>query len=323
MVFLEVAGGLVLLLGGGEVLVRGAVDLARAFGVPPLVVGFSIVAFGTSAPELLVCIEAALGDHPDIVLGNVVGSNIANILLVVGAAAAIRPLLPQPDGLRRDCRATIGLTVLFAALSLLGVFSRPLGGAMVLLLAGYTVWSFRAARRQNDVSATPIGEAAAEIPRGPRSLTLAVLLTIGGIAGVVYGADVLIHGAVAVARLAGLSEAVIGLTLIAVGTSLPELVASVMAALRGHAGLSIGNVMGSNLFNMFGITGATAVVAPVPAPAQVLGFDLWVMLGVTVLIGAALLRGLSFGRGLGIAMIGAYALYVASLLGGFSFAVAG
>jgi cation:H+ antiporter len=283
-----VAGGLVLLLGGGELLVRGAVGLARGFGVSRLVIGLTVVAFGTSAPELVVSLEAALGGHPDIVLGNVVGSNIANVLLVVGFAAVLRPIVIGSGTLRRDGAILVAATLAFIAACHLGGIDRGVGAAMVAALAAYTVWSLWAARRE---AAPAIAELGDEIEEAPRRPWLALAFTAAGIAGVIVGADFLIDGAVRIARFAGLSEAVIGLSLIAFGTSLPELATAAMAALRGHSDLAVGNVLGSNLFNMFAIAGITALVVPVPVPGELVAFDLWVMLGVTLALLAMLAGG--------------------------------
>ena len=305
------AAGLALLLGGGEFLVRGAVGLARGLGVSPLVVGLTIVAFGTSAPELVVSLQAALGGHPDIVLGNVVGSNIANILLVVGAAAALRAVRAGPGLLRRDGLVLAAATAGFAGACLLGDLGFAVGAAMLAALAGYTVWSFYAARRRGPGADSA---AAAEEPESaPRNAWAALAFTAAGIAGVLIGARLLVESAVDIARAAGLSEAVIGLTLIALGTSLPELATAVMAALRGHAAIAVGNALGSNLFNMLGIAGATALVAPVPVPPEIAGRDLWVMLAVTALLLLAMRGERKISRAEGAAAIGAYALYIAAV----------
>ena len=303
-----VAGGLALLLGGGECLVRGAVGLARSLGVPPLVIGLTVVAFGTSAPELVVSLQAALGGHPDIVLGNVVGSNNANILLIAGAAAAIRPVAAEPGAVRRDGAALMVATLAFIGLCLLGELDFGAGLALAAALAAWMAWSLRSARRRGS-------EGEDEIEAAPRGAALALLLTLAGIAGVLLGARLLIDGAVDVARAAGLSEAVIGLTLIAFGTSLPELAAAGMAALRGHGDIALGNVMGSNLFNMLGIAGVTAMAAPVPVPAELLRLDLWVMLAATLLLLAAMRGGRRIGRLEGGALAGAYALYIGVVVG--------
>ena len=304
-----VAGGLALLLAGGELLVRGAVGLARGLGVSPLVIGFTVVAFGTSAPELVVSLQAALGGHPDIVLGNVVGSNVANILLIVGAAAALGAVRAAPGMLRRDGGLLLAATVGFIAVCLMGELGPAVGAPMVAALAACALWSFYAARRRGDG-----GEGAGE--DAPRGVVIAVLATVGGIVGVLVGARLLIDGAVDVARLAGLSEAAIGLTLIALGTSLPELAAAGMAALRGHGDIALGNALGSNLFNMLGIAGVAAIVAPVPVPGELVRFDLWAMLAATLLL-LFLLRGeRRMARFEGGLLIAAYGAYIAVALGG-------
>ena len=318
MTVLLVVGGLVLLLAGGEILVRGAIALARLLGVSPLVIGLTVVAFGTSAPELVVSLEAALSGHPGIVLGNVVGSNIANVLMIIGAAALIRPIAAAPTMVRQEGGTLVVASLVFVGLCWIGDLTRPLGLLMVLALAGYTLWSFWNSRRQSEAASAAGVEAVAELSGGPRSVPVAGLFTLAGIVGVVIGADLLVEGAVEVARWAGLSEAVIGLTLIAIGTSLPELATSVMAALRGHGSLSIGNAIGSNLFNMFGIAGVTAAVVPISVPEQVLAFDLWVMLAVTLFLVGAMVSGGRVGRGLGALMLALYALYLVSLVAGWS-----
>ena len=303
-----VAGGLALLLGGGECLVRGAVGLARSLGVPPLVIGLTVVAFGTSAPELVVSLQAALGGHPDIVLGNVVGSNNANVLLIAGAAAAIRPVAAEPGAVRRDGAALMAATLAFIGLCLLGELGFGAGLALAAALAAWMARALRSARRRGS-------DGEGGIEAAPRRAAPALLLTLAGIAGVLLGARLLIDGAVDVARAAGLSEAVIGLTLIAFGTSLPELAAAGMAALRGHGDIALGNVMGSNLFNMLGIAGVTAMAAPVPVPAELLRLDLWVMLAATLLLLAALRGGRRVGRLEGGALAAAYALYIGVVVG--------
>ena len=304
------AAGFALLLGGGELLVRGAVGLARGLGVSPLVIGLTVVAFGTSAPELVVSLQAALGGHPDIVLGNVVGSNIANILLVVGAAAALGAIRVGPGLLRRDGVVLAAATAGFAGACLLGGLGFAVGAAMLAALAGYTAWSFHAARRRGPGADSAAGE---ELESAPRNAWAALALTAAGIAGVLLGARLLVESAVEIARAAGLSEAVIGLTLIAFGTSLPELATAAMAALRGHAAIAVGNALGSNLFNMLGIAGATALVAPVPVPPEIAARDLWVMLAVTALLLLAMRGERKISRAEGAAAIAAYALYIAAV----------
>ncbi len=315
MSVLLVIGGLLLLVGGGELLVRGAVGLASVLGVSPLVIGLTVVAFGTSAPELVVSLEAVFSGHPDIVLGNVVGSNIANILLIVGAAAALKTVTISPGLVRRDGSLLLVATVGFVGVCLLGSIGRVAGGAMVLILIGYTVWSFWAARRR---APTADPETEVETQAAPAGIMIALAITACGIGGVIGGASLLIDGAVEIARWAGLSEAVIGLTLIAFGTSLPELATAGMAALRGHSDLAVGNALGSNLFNMLAIAGVTAIVTPVPVPAELLRFDLWVMIGVTVALLVMMTTERRVSRVEGGVLMTGYAVYITLTVGGIA-----
>ena len=315
MSVLLVIGGLLLLVGGGELLVRGAVGLASSLGVSPLVIGLTVVAFGTSAPELVVSLEAVLTGHPDIVLGNVVGSNIANILLIVGAAAALKTITVSPGLVRRDGSLLLIATLGFAGICLLGTIGLLAGGGMVLVLIGYTVWSFWAARRRAPTPDPDVEEALESVSGGA---WIALAITVFGIAGVIVGANLLIDGAVEIARWAGLSEAVIGLTLIAFGTSLPELATAGMAALRGHSDLAVGNALGSNLFNMLAIAGVTAMVAPVPVPEELLRFDLWVMIGVTVALLVMMTTQRKVSRAEGSVLLVGYGLYITVTVSGIA-----
>jgi cation:H+ antiporter len=314
MMYLMAVAGLALLLGGGELLVRGAVGLARVFGVSALVIGLTVVAFGTSAPELVVCLQAALGEHPGIVLGNVVGSNVANILLIVGLAALLRPIAIAADVVRREGTILLAVSAAFVVACLTGELSRALGAVMVAALAGFTWWSFRAARHRTRAVAREFRRAAEE--EAPASTRLGVVFSALGIAGVIVGAHLLIEGSVEIARAVGLSEAVIGLTLVAVGTSLPELATSGMAAVRGHSDLAVGNAVGSNLFNILGIAGVTAVVVPVPVPDEVIGFDLWVMMAVAVAVVVIMAANGHIGRLAGAALVASYVAYIALLVTG-------
>ena len=307
MMIVFVVTGLLLLLVGGGMLVNGAVGLARGWRVSPLVIGLTVVAFGTSAPELVVSLNAALSGHPDIVLGNVVGSNIANVLAMIGIAALFAPILIVGMTVRRDGTILLLVSLVFVSLCLRGTIDRPIGVLMVLLLVGYTVWSFWAARRAAAPAIAGLGDEIKEASTKPWE---AMLFTVGGIAGVIIGADLLIDGAVEVARLAGLSEAVIGLSLVAFGTSLPEIATAGMAAWRGHSDLAIGNVLGSNLFNILAIAGITALVVPVPVAAELLAFDLWVMLAVTVGLSLMITVRRRIGRLEGAALVAGYGLYI-------------
>ncbi|WP_245890842.1 calcium/sodium antiporter [Albidovulum aquaemixtae] len=262
MFFLIGLAGLFL---GGELLVRGAVGVARRLDVPPLVIGLTIVGFGTSTPELLVALRAALEGVPALALGNVIGSNIANILLILGVAALIAPVPLRFGDLSRDFMVVIGATVIFWAMLGGGVVSRGEGVLLFLGLMAYLAACFRSA-----AGSAPPGPDKGPPPLLGKSLALAA----AGLIAVVIGAGLLVDSASEIARSLGVSEAVIGLSIVAVGTSLPELATSVMAAMRGHPEISVGNILGSCVFNIFGIIGITAMVTPVPVDPRFAGLDM-------------------------------------------------
>ena len=308
MPYIFVAAGLCLLLLGGESLVRGAVELAQRLGVSPLVIGLTIIAYGTSAPELLVSLEANLAGSPGIAIGNVVGSNIANILLIVGASAIIYPIACKGGGVNLNSIVLLTATVLFFGLALSGSIESWAAFPMLGLLFGFTVYSYYAGRR-NPGTAAALEAEGFENGSKPLSRSLAVLAF--GLVGVVLGSHLLVTGAVDLARSFGVSEATIGLTLVALGTSLPELATAVVAAYRRHPEVALGNVVGSNLFNTLGIMGVVPIFGALPIPAPVIGFDFWVMLGATlVFVGwSAVCR--SFGRALAALFLIAYVGYIA------------
>jgi cation:H+ antiporter len=316
MTYLMVAGGLVLLLVGGDILVRGAVSLSQCFGLPPLLIGLTVVAFGTSSPELVVCINAALAGAPELAIGNVVGSNIANILLVLGLPATIFPIACGPGSLRRDTVVMLLASIGFVLLAFGGNIERWHGLLMLAGLLGFLFWCYRSARSRGygDDAVSGIDEISGR-PRGARS---ALGFVVVGLAGLVLGSELLVHGAVSIAADAGVSQAVIGLTVVALGTSLPELATSLVAAVRRHGDVAIGNVVGSNLFNLLGIMGITALVAPIPVPAEFVGFDFWVMLAATLLLLVFAARGRAIGRITGGLLSIAYCAYVYALFAGVS-----
>ena len=318
MIYLQIIAGLALLLAGAELLVSGAVTVARRLGISPLVVGMTVVAFGTSAPELVVGLRAALADAPGIALGNVVGSNIANVLLILGGAGLVKPILIRDQAFHRDAAVLIGASLLFAGLCWRGVVGVWSGALLLAVFLAFLAYAYWRETRGGDGAARLYAREAREtgILAGPAWRGWAALAL--GIAGVVFGAEILVAGGVAVARTAGVSEAVIGLTLFAVGTSLPELAVSIRAAARGHADVALGNIVGSNLFNVLGIAGAVAVVAPLPVPDQIRVFDLWVMLGATLLLVPYLLGHRRLGRVEGAAILAAYGAYIAAQAYGVS-----
>ena len=299
MTYLLFVVGLLGLFFGGEYLVRGASSIARRFGISPLVIGLTIVGFGTSAPEMLVSVNAALAGQPAIAIGNVLGSNIANILLILGVSAVIAPLIIPARRLARDLAFMLVATGMIWVMLLDGMVSRIEGG---VLLAGLAVFLFMAFSS---------GSVPQEDDPLETSVTKAALMTVGGLVLLVIGAHFLVESASTIARTFGISEAVIGLTIVAVGTSLPELATSVIAAYRRQTEIAVGNIVGSNIFNLFGILGVTAMIAPIPAEARFAMIDMpWVAataVGLSVL--AVWLGGLP--RVAGVALLAAYAGYLA------------
>lgn len=308
MPFLFVALGLIILILAGDALVRGAANLSLRLGISALVVSLTVVAFGTSAPELLVSVQAVLTGAPGIAIGNVVGSNIANVLLVLGVPAIISGL-PAAD---RDSRASyymmVAATVLFIAILSVGPVRFPHGLTLVAALSVVLFVQFRMAHAHKHAAGTPKTRVAGTKPTmsWPRIfLYLAV-----GLIGLPLGADLLIDSAVVIAQNFGISDTVIGLTLVAVGTSLPELATTVMAAIRKEADIAMGNVIGSNLFNLLAIIGIAGLIAPVPVDPAILRFDVWVMLASALLLGPFVLRGQALDRRWGIVMCMLYIAYL-------------
>jgi len=281
MTILILALGLIVLLAGGDMLVRGAVAAARQLGVSPLLVGLTLVGFGTSTPELVTSLQAAALGSPGIAVGNVVGSNIANILLILGIAALITPLACTRAALLRDGSVLALSALACAGATLQGTIGGLSGLLFVIALIGYVVFTYVRERRVPDASAGMHAEEGSLAEPGPRRLWLALLLAVSGIALTILGARLLVDSAIALASAAGVSETVLGLTIVAVGTSLPELVTSVVAALRRQADVAFGNIVGSNIYNVLGILGITALVQPIAVPPEILRLDLWVMLLVT------------------------------------------
>ncbi len=308
-------GGLLGLLIGGELVVRGAVATATRLGLSPLLIGLTIVAFGTSAPEIVTSVEAALAGAPAIAVGNIVGSNIANILLVLGLCALVRPMLIHRSSFRRDAYAVVIATLVGTALLFIGYLDRPMGITLLVLLVAYLLYAYhqeRRSKRRSSSLATAEAEAmgSGETPR----IWLSLLITVGGLALIVFGAHLLVDGAVGIARALGISESTIGATVVAIGTSLPEIVTSLVAALRGQSGVAIGNVMGSNIFNIIGVLGTTAIAVPFEVPPEVLTFDIWVMLAATLALWFLTTQQSRMGRPVGLVLLACYGGFVAALL---------
>jgi len=300
--------GLVLLLLGAEIMIRGAVALARRLDISPHVIGLTVIAFGTSTPELFVSLKAAMQGSHGIAIGNVVGSNIANILLMIGTVGVITPFVCRGAPLRRDGTVLLLATLLFVVACIHGVIERWHGALMLGLLFAYLFYCYRVERRAGAESVH--AKEAAEFDQLPTSTWRSVVYTIGGLAAVLLGARLLVDGAIEVARVAGISETVIGITIVAVGTSLPELATTVVAAMRRHSDVALGNIIGSNIFNTLGILGVVSLVQPLPIPPEIMSADLWVMLAVTVIFVGLALRLPAFNRPWAVMFFLAYALFI-------------
>ncbi|WP_185804508.1 calcium/sodium antiporter [Pontivivens nitratireducens] len=308
-------GGLVLLVIAGDLLVRGAVALSLRLGIPALVVSLTIVAFGTSAPELLIAIKAALDNLPGIAYGNVVGSNIANVLLVIGLPALLATIHTKECDTRRSYVQMIGASVLFIGLCAVAPLGVWHGVALLAALAYVLFDAYRSAHAARHAGMDPKEELAELEDAEPDMPVLKIaLFLIVGLVGLPLGANLLIEGAEAIAIRLGVSEAVIGLTLVAVGTSLPELATTIMATLRRQADVVLGNVIGSNVFNLLAIMGVASFFGPLALPAGFLVFDLWVMLGSSLLLIPFVLGWFNVTRIWGVAFVAAYVGYVLVLL---------
>ncbi len=308
--------GLGTLVVGAEWLVRGAARLAAALGVSPLVIGLTVVAFGTSFPELAVSVQAAWSGQADLALGNVVGSNIFNVLFILGGSALLAPLSVAPQLLRLD----VPLMVVASGLALIvgrdGAISRLDGALFLCGLLAYTLWLIRSSRRTVAAQRADRDAADARPPGSIGQTLLDVVLIVGGLTLLVLGSRWLVQGAVAIATLLGVSQLVIGLTVVAVGTSLPEVAASFAATVRGQRDIAIGNVVGSNIFNILAVLGGSALVSHdgVPVSAAVFVFDLPVMLGTAVACLPVFYTGRVISRGEGALFLAFYVLYTAYLI---------
>ncbi|MBO6865540.1 MAG: calcium/sodium antiporter [Thalassococcus sp.] len=316
MVWLTAALGLVILLLAGDALVKGAVNLALRVGIPALIVSLTIVAFGTSAPELLISIKAALDGVPGIALGNVVGSNTANVLMVLGIPALIAVMHTAEHDSRKSYLVMLASTVLFIGLAFRGTFDWISGlillGALALALGDNIVDSLR--HRREGATACEDDE---EEPEGadPDMAGWKVgLFLVLGLVGLPLGANLLVESATEIARMFGVSETVIGLTLVAIGTSLPELATTVMAALRRQADVALGNVIGSNMFNLLAIIGVAALIKPMDVDPEFLRYDLWVMLGSTLILIPFVFFRQNIGKVWGVILSALYVGYVVSVL---------
>jgi cation:H+ antiporter len=310
--------GLVLLVAGADALVRGASRLALSFGVSPLVVGLTVVAFGTSAPEMAVSVGAAHGGNVDIAIGNVVGSNIFNVLFILGAAAVIAPLVVDAQLIRQEVPVMIGAALLLFLLASDRGISHVDGAVLFGLLLAYTAFLVVQSRRQSSATRAEYAEAVEGMVPGEVAghRVRDAGYVVGGLALLVLGAQTLVGAAVTIATLLGVPQLIVGLTIVAAGTSLPEVATSILAAIRGERDIAVGNVVGSNIFNILSVLGASAVVAPTTltvSPA-VLGFDLPVMVTVAVACLPVFFTGNLIARWEGLLFLGYYSAYTAYLI---------
>lgn len=269
--------GFVLLIGGAEYLVKGAVAIANKLKIPAIIVGLTIVAFGTSTPEFVVSIKAAFNGAAGIAIGNIVGSNIANILFILGVTSVIYPVVCNRKEFLRDYKFLLLVNVLFVCFAITGKFVCWQGLVLLALLFAFIYFNYRNSK-DNDASEDAVSVLAS------KSWWVVVLITIAGLIAIMYGADLLVKGAVDIARILGVSEEIIGLTIVAVGTSLPELATTVVAALRKQNGVALGNIVGSNIWNIVFIMGLTSTIIDVEVPRQFLLYDIWVMVLATMLL---------------------------------------
>jgi cation:H+ antiporter len=310
--------GLVCLVGGAELLVRGAAAIASRLGISPIVIGLTVVAFGTSAPELAVSVNASLGGKSDVAFGNVVGSNIVNILLILGLSATVGALAVTQRIVRLDVPILIGVSFVALLMGIDKKFSRIDGTILVAAAIVYTVWLIRTSRSESKEVDAEYTEAIDILEEGVVKLPLItqILFVLGGLVVLVVGSQLLVNSATKIAESFGVSELVIGLTIVAIGTSLPELATSVMASIRGERDIAVGNVIGSNLFNIMLVLGVSSVVSSngVAVQESAIRLDIPVMIGATIALLPICWNGFQIKRWEGFVLAGFYVLYVLYLL---------
>ncbi len=314
MIWGGVVIGLVILLLAGDALVKGAVNLSLRIGIPALIVSLTVVAFGTSAPELLISIKAAMENVPGIALGNVVGSNTANVLLVLGIPALLAVMHTSECDTRKSYVIMLASSVLFTALAFRGVFDWTAGIVLLVVLAVILGDSMREALAHRRAGKDADDEEEPEGADPDMPWWKIILYLVLGLVGLPLGADLLVDSAVEIATIFGVSDTVIGLTLVALGTSLPELATTVMAALRRQADVALGNVIGSNMFNLLAIIGVASLIAPIPVDPEFLRFDLWVMLGASLLIFPLVFLARDLTRIWGVVLSALYLGYIALVI---------
>jgi len=304
MVYLLLLVGVFLLLIGGDFLVKSAASLAKKLNISPFLIGVTVVSFGTSAPELIVSLKAAFNGSSGIAIGNVIGSNIANLALVLGITVLIRPIVLDPKKLRFSWFAMLVASLMFLGFSIDGVLDRVDGLFLISCLILFLILSIR--KRDDSFVEEELEK--------PLKTNLIPVYFIFGAAGLYYGSELLVDSAITIAKSFGISEFIIGVSVVALGTSLPELVTSIIAIIKGQSSISVGNLIGSNVFNIFAVLGITSAVNPLKADSFLIAIDLPIMLGVTLLTGLFLLVSKKLGRVEGLLLITIYIMYIGSAL---------
>ena len=295
--------GLIVLVFSGDFLVKGAVGIAEKFKISPLVIGMTVVSFGTSAPELFVSVKAALMGSPDLAIGNVIGSNIANLALVLSITVLIFPIIVERNSKYIDWPMMMFASILFYVFSLDNVISLWEGVILLIILITFIIFLIRNSRKSNL-------ELDDDIDGTPSNFPLTLVFLFGGLIGLKFGADWLLDGAIGLAKSFGMTEKVIGVTIVAFGTSVPELVASSVAAFRKQTDISIGNLVGSNIFNIMVVIGITAIITPIKVSESAMSFDMYWMLGISLAIFPLMFIGKKMGRLHGVILLSAYVIYI-------------
>ena len=304
MVYLLLLVGVFLLLIGGDFLVKSAASLAKKLNISPFLIGVTVVSFGTSAPELIVSLKAAFNGSSGIAIGNVIGSNIANLALVLGITVLIRPIVLDPKKLRFSWFAMLVASLMFLGFSIDGILDRVDG---LFLISGLILFLILSIRKRDDSFVEE------ELEKTLKTNLIPVYFIFGA-AGIYYGSELLVDSAITIAKSFGISEFIIGVSVVALGTSLPELVTSIIAIIKGQSSISVGNLIGSNVFNIFAVLGITSAVNPLKADSFLIAIDLPIMLGVTLLTGLFLLVSKKLGRIEGLLLITIYIMYIGSAL---------
>ena len=305
--------GLAILFVGGDILIRGAVGVAERLHVPPLIIGLTIVAMGTSAPELMVSLKAALEGAGGISIGNVIGSNLANVMLVLAVPSLIRPTPCRERGIGRNIAVMVAITIVFMVTMADGMLTRADGIILLVLLGLFLFDQLRTAQKHRRSSRKETHDHPDEPGKAPEAPWLIAAMLIGGLIALPIGADLTVRGASAIAASLGVPQEVIGLTVVGIGTSLPEVAASLLAVMRNHSSVALGNVVGSNIFNIGLIMGTTATTVPVSVVEHIIRVDMWMMLAAALLIAVFAKMGIFIGRKIAAAMIAVYSAYVVLL----------